>query len=727
MRFFATTPKSVEALVADELALFGATDIRPTSGGVHFGGTLEAAYRACLWSRFASRILMPLVEVDATEAAALHAGVTAFAWEEHLSADGTLAVDFTGTNEALGNTLHSARVVKDAVVDRFRAKFGRRPSVDLEQPDLRLNVHLNGTRGEVRLDLSGRSLHRRGYRLDGMVAPMKENLAAAILARAGWPAIAAAGGALLDPLCGSGTLPIEAALMAADIAPGGMRPDHGFSRWPGHDAPLWDRLLAEARDRRRAGLSRLPPIHGSDVDPMAVEAARANANRAGLKGYVTLAVGNLDAAVPPEGAPAGLVAVNPPYGERLGTEEELRPLYETLGRVLRERFTGWSAAVYTGNPGLAFRLGIRARRHWDLPNGPIPCRLFRLEIDPSRFMRPSRGPADLAPEDLVNRLRKNLRTLEPWARREGVSCWRAYDADLPDYNVAVDLYHEAGSGDRWAVVQEYRAPAEVEPAKAAARLRAAVAAVTVVLAVPPDRVVMKERLRQKGHAQYEKRGDAGRFLTVIEGGSRFLVNLADYLDTGLFLDHRPVRAMIREMAGGTRFLNLFCYTGSATVAAAAGGARSTVSVDLSSTYLDWARRNLEANGFGGRQHELVRGDCRRWLEAERRRFDLILLDSPAFSTSKAMDGTIDIQRDHVPMILAAARLLAPRGTLIFSTNLRRFKLDVEGLSGLAAEDITPRTIPPDFARNPRIHTCFLLRRGEDAGAGEEWRRPSARP
>ncbi len=168
MRFFATTPKSVEALVAEELASFGATEIRPTSGGVHFGGTLEAAYRACLWSRFASRILMPLVEVDATDAAALHAGVTAFPWEEHLSPDGTLAVDFTGTNESLGNTLHSARVVKDAVVDRFRTKFGRRPSVDLEQPDLRLNVHLNGARGEVRLDLSGRSLHRRGYRLDGL-------------------------------------------------------------------------------------------------------------------------------------------------------------------------------------------------------------------------------------------------------------------------------------------------------------------------------------------------------------------------------------------------------------------------------------------------------------------------------------------------------------------------------------------------------------------------------
>ncbi len=709
MRFFATTPRGVESLVAGELASFGAADTQETPSGVHFDGTLETGYRACLWSRFASRILLPLVEVDATDARSLHAGVTAFAWEEHLSPDGTLAVDFTGTNESLANTLHSARVVKDAVADRFRGLVGRRPSVDLERPDLRLNVHLDGTRGEVRLDLSGRSLHRRGYRLDGLAAPLKENLAAAILARAGWPAIAAAGGTLLDPLCGSGTLPLEGALMAADIAPGSLRSDHGFDRWPGHDAPLWKRLLAEAGERRRAGLSRLPPIHGSDADPRAVEAARANANRAGLKGYVTLAVGNLEDAAPPPGSSTGLVAVNPPYGERLGTEESLRPLYETLGRVLRERFGGWTAAVYAGNPGLAFRLGIRARRRWEIPNGPIPCRLFRLDVNPARFMRPSPGPAELAPPDLANRLRKNLRTLEPWARREQVTCFRAYDADLPDYNAAIDRYTEAGTGTNWAVVQEYRAPAEVEPSRAAARLRGVVAAVTVVLEVPPERIVVKERLRQKGHAQYGKQGSAGRFLTVTEGGLRYQVNLADYLDTGLFLDHRPVRAMIREMASGTRFLNLFCYTGTATVAAAAGGARSTVSVDLSATYLDWARRNLEANGFGGRRHELVRADCRRWLEDERRRFDLILLDSPAFSTSKAMEGTIDIQRDHTVLIRDAARLLAPKGTLIFSTNLRRFKLDAEGLPGLAAEDITPRTIPPDFARSPRIHACFLVR------------------
>ncbi len=709
MRFFATSPKGLESLVAAELATFGAFDIRETPGGVHFDGTLEAGYRACLWSRFASRILLPLVEVDSTDARSLHAGVTDFAWEEHLSPDGTLAVDFTGTNESLANTLHSARVVKDAVADRFRARVGRRPSVDLDQPDLRLNVHLDGTRGEVRLDLSGRSLHRRGYRLDGLAAPLKENLAAAILARAGWPAIAAAGGALLDPLCGSGTLPIEAALMAADIAPGSLRPDHGFDRWPGHDAPLWKRLATEAKERRRAGLTRLPPIHGSDADPRAIEAARANASRAGLKGHVTFAVGDLADAAPPVGATSGLVAVNPPYGERLGTEEELRPLYETLGRVLRERFGGWTAAVYTGNPGLAFRLGIRARRRWEIPNGPIPCRLFRLQIDPARFMRPSPGPAELAPPDLTNRLRKNLRATDAWARREQVSCYRVYDADLPEYNTAIDRYTEAETGTNWAVVQEYRAPAEVEPAKAAARLRGVVAAVTLVMAVPPERIVLKERLRQKGHAQYGKQGSTGRFLTVIEGGLRYQVNLADYLDTGLFLDHRPVRAMIREMATGARFLNLFCYTGTATVSAAAGGARSTVSVDLSATYLDWARRNLESNGFGARHHELVRADCRRWLEDERRRFDLILLDSPAFSTSKAMDGTLDIQRDHAVLISAAARLLAPRGTLIFSTNLRRFKLDRQGLADLDVEEITPRTIPPDFARSPRIHACFLVR------------------
>jgi 23S rRNA (guanine2445-N2)-methyltransferase / 23S rRNA (guanine2069-N7)-methyltransferase len=749
--FFATCPKGIEGLLAAELAGFAASDIKETVAGVAFAGTLETAYRACLWSRLASRILMTVSVVPAADAAGLYAGVHAIPWEQHLGADGTLAVDFTGTSEQISHTLFGAQKVKDAVVDRFRERDGRRPSVDLRNPDLRINVHLAGAAARISLDLSGESLHKRGYREESVDAPLKENLAAAILIRAGWPAIAAAGGPLLDPMCGSGTIAIEAALIAGDCAPGLLRANFGFLRWPGHDAALWERLLAAARARRDAGLRRLPAVVGTDHDPSAVRAALANVARAGLAGRIHVEKRELADAVPPRSrsGAAGLVATNPPYGQRLGSETELRPLYETIGAVLRERFDGWKAAILTGNPGLALRTGIRAKKAYTLFNGALECRLFIMDVTPGRFMHASKpkepavpdvegaGPVGSAGEiaaSIANRLRKNLKSLGSWARREGITCYRLYDADMPEYAVAVDLYREEGEipagpavpeaepghptvehaiqetpGTLWAVVQEYEAPKTVDPEKARTRLADAVATVAATLELPPERVVLKIRRQRRGREQHEKLGAGREFHRVREGGLAFQVNFTDYLDTGLFLDTRPVRALLRALAAGKDVLNLFCYTGTATVAAAAGGARSTVSVDLSQTYLDWAQRNLRLNGLGGRANELVRADCREWVRRERRRFGLIYLDPPAFSTSNAMRGTLDIQRDHVPLILDTARLLEPGGTLVFCTNLRRFKIDAAAMPALSFENVTRATIPKDFAGNPRIHSCWLVR------------------
>ena len=757
--FFATCPKGLEGLLLAELDGFGATAVKETVAGVAFSGTLEIAYRACLWSRLASRILMTLGEVPAADAAALYTGVHDLPWEAHLGSGGTLAVDFTGTSEQISHTLFGAQKVKDAIVDRFRERTGQRPSVDLRSPDLRINVHLAGAAARVSLDLSGESLHKRGYHDETVEAPLKENLAAAVLLRAGWPAIASAGGALLDPMCGSGTLAIEAALIAGDIAPGSLRTAFGFSRWPGHDAALWERLLDEATARREAGLRRFPAIVGTDRDPSAVRAALANAARAGFAGRIHIEKRDLADAVPPKsrsGAP-GLVVTNPPYGQRLGSETELRPLYETIGAVLREHFAGWKAALLTGNPGLALRTGIRATKSYTLFNGALECRLFVMEVSPERYMRASKPKATALPENagssrvgstgrqpvglsgeitdsIANRLRKNLKTLGSWARREGITCYRLYDADMPEYAVAVDLYRTQAEsapvvptpgnasaepvptnpdnarapGDLWAVVQEYEAPKTVDPEKARMRLADAVATVTAVLKLPPERVVLKIRRQRRGKEQHEKLGDDRSFHRVAEAGSILQVNFTDYLDTGLFLDTRPVRALLHSLAAGQDFLNLFCYTGTATVAAAAGGARSSVSVDLSQTYLAWAQRNLRLNGFGGHAHELVRADCREWVRRERRRFGLIYLDPPAFSTSNAMRGTLDIQRDHVPLILDTAQLLAPGGTLLFCTNLRRFKLDAAAMPGLACEAISRATIPKDFAGNPRIHACWRI-------------------
>jgi 23S rRNA (guanine2445-N2)-methyltransferase / 23S rRNA (guanine2069-N7)-methyltransferase len=801
LRLFATSARGLEQLMAGELRDLGATHIKETRAGCGFAGTVETAYRVCLWSRLASRVLLPLAEVEAPDADRLYAGVKDLAWERHLSATGTLAVDFTSAGSPITHTHFGALRVKDAVVDRFRELQGIRPSIDTRRPDVRIYAHASRETAVVGLDLAGEALHRRGYREEGVQvqAPLKESLAAAVLLRSGWPETAAAGGGLLDPMCGSGTLPIEAALMACDVAPGLFREHWGFSGWLLHDVALWDGILEEARARRRAGLERVPPIVGLEVDPRAVRLALRAVERAGLRGVVHVerkALAQMSG--PPFAAKVpGLVVVNPPYGERLGGGASLGPLYAELGRHLREGFLGWRAAVLTSDPQLARWTGLRSHRSYSLYNGALAVKLYLFDLRPDRFMgaprrasasataesvpaadgvdrvpppdpagpppsetqiTPGAGRAAAGVEMLSNRLRKNLKRLRKWAEREGITCYRLYDADLPEYAVAIDVY------ERWVHVQEYEAPSTIDPARAQARLRDVLDAATDVLDLSSDDIFLKVRRRQRGSAQYEARAGGPDFLEVSEGGLRFLVDLGKRLDTGLFLDHRMTRALLREEADQVRFLNLFSYTGTATVYAAAGGARQTTSVDLSGRYLDWAARNLRLNGFepggievwrrapgergggsgrggsgrggpgrgrdpgGGAHgrgdgsgapvaeatHRLVQADCLEWLEAgqgaRERSYDLIFLDPPTFSNSKRMgESILDIQRDHVDLIRRTMRVLAPTGTLIFSTNNRRFRLAKDALSDLAVEDLSRKTLPPDFERTPRIHSCWRIR------------------
>lgn len=728
-RFFATAPLGLELLLAQELRDLGIPEVAEAKAGVAFGGDLETAYRVCLWTRLANRVLLPIAQFPADSPEALYAGASRIEWADHMDAEATFAVDFAANRSQITHTLFGAQRVKDAIVDYFRARSGTRPSVDLAEPEIRINLYLDRDLATASIDLSGDSLHKRGYRLDGGKAPLKENLAAAILLRAGWPKLAAAGGQFIDPMCGSGTLPIEAALMAANVAPGLRRSWFGFLGWRGHRAGLWQTLRDEAQAQAQAGLEHLPPIVGYDIDRAAVHTALANVERAGLRGRV-----HIERKAMAEARPRlahGLVVANPPYGERLGEEETLVPLYTGLGATLREHFQGWQAAVFTGNPELAFKLGIRARRFYALYNGALECKLFNFEIAPERFFTPREGgpPSEAQRQHsalfrqtraidvhsggaamVANRLRKNLKNLGRWAKQEGISCYRLYDADLPEYAVAVDLYQ----GEQlWAQVQEYEAPATVDPAKAEHRCLEALAAIQAVLELPPAQIFLKTRRRQKGTAQYEKQAESGRFFVVEEGGCQFWVNFEDYLDTGLFLDHRPVRLMIQREAQGKSFLNLFAYTGTATVHAIRGGASATTTVDLSRTYLDWAGRNLELNGMRGHQHELIQADCLEWLaEAVRSswRYDLVFLDPPTFSSSKRMRDTLDVQRDHVGLIRQCVALLAPGGKLLFSTNHRKFKLDTEALAGLRIEDISRRTLPKDFERDARIHRCWAISR-----------------
>ncbi len=709
--WIATAPVGAASVLAEELAQFGAHDIRERSHDVKFQGTLEVGYRACLWSRTATRVLLSLGSIDAGSSKAVYDAVKRIDWREHLAQGATLACDCSGGNESIRHTIYGSQLLKDAVCDNLRDATGERPNIKPERPDVLLHLHVEGPTALLSVDFSGESLHRRGYRSEGGRAPLKENVAAAVLLRAGWPAISERGGMLLDPMCGSGTFLIEAALIAADAAPALHREYFGFTGWRGRDAALWERLCAEALERRALRAPRRC-ILGSDADADAVRMALANGQQAGVAEWLHVEKRTLSEVVRPKGD--GLIVTNPPYGERIGAESGLPALYSELGQTLRERFSGWQAAILTGNPPLARNLGVYAKRTHRFYNGTIECRLLRFELNEASEQRPAevvRADWSSRPgaQMFANRLRKNLQRLDPWALRENIDCFRVYDADMPEYAFAIDLY---GRGTRQVYVQEYAPPKTVDQESARERRREVLAVLPEALSVPVSQIHSRVRKAQKGSEQYEKRDSQAERHAVQEGGLKFWVNFRDYLDTGLFLDHRIVRAKLREWAKDADFLNLFCYTGSATVYAAAGGARSSASVDLSNTYLDWAHENLLLNGYGDTNHELYRADCLQWLEDEESkgpRFDLIFVDPPTFSNSKRMEGVLDVQRDHAGMIRRSLKLLRPSGRLVFSTNYTRFKLDEQALEDLRIEDISAQTIPKDFERHARIHRCFVIR------------------
>jgi len=716
-QYFATTPRGIEPMLVKELEALEADQVLPAIAGVSFQGDLKLGYRACLWLRTASRILMQIASFPADSPESLYEGIRAIRWSDHMASEGTLAIDFQSLQSKIHHTRYGALKVKDAIVDQFRENFGHRPSVDLTAPDLRIHVYVNRNQATVSLDLSGQSLHRRGYRQESGLAPLKENLAAAILLRSGWAEIAKAGGGLMDPMCGSGTLPIEAAFIAADLAPGLLRQRFGFHGWRQHQPALWEDLIQEAGSREAEAITRPLPIVGYDADATAIRHSLINLEKAGLSGLIHFEKRDLDQFEPHARLKdrGGLVVLNPPYGERMGTAGELPSLYRRLGKQLRREFCGWQVALFTGNIELAGELELKPTAVYPMFNGSLECRLFHYRLSakdvsagrktgPGREFRPQTNWQP-RPEVTMftHRLQKNLKRLKSWRKSEGISCFRAYDQDIPEYAVAVDIY------ERWVLVHEYQAPASIDVSVADARLNDILAVLPETLQVPPDQVFLKIRSRQTRTHQYRRLESTGRFFEVTESGMRFRVNFTDYIDTGLFLDHRRLRQLIGKQAAGKRFLNLFAYTGTATVYAACGGAETTTSVDKSSTYLDWARKNMQLNDQTTNRHQYHCLDCLQWLRKENGQYDLVFLDPPTFSNVKKQQQVFDVQRDHVELIRLTMAHLSRTGVVIFSNHFKSFKLDEKALSPYRVQEITVSTRSPDFDRKPNMHRCWEIR------------------
>jgi 23S rRNA (guanine2445-N2)-methyltransferase / 23S rRNA (guanine2069-N7)-methyltransferase len=428
MKFFATAPNGLSELLKEELQTLGAQSVKAQPRGVSFEGGLVDGYRACLWSRLANHVYLVLLETELDTQEDLYASVRAIDWSRHMTEDHSFAISFTGKGMGIEHTHFGALKIKDAIVDFFRDTTGHRPAVDREYPDIQLHGHLNRNQFILSLDLSGHSLHQRGYREGQQVkAPLKENVAAAILIRSGWPEIAAQGGALVDPMCGSGTFLIEAAMIASDTAPGLAKAHNmGFLSWLGHQREIWEKLVKDAEQREAAGLANIPPIYGSDAHAGAVKIARQAVQQAGYADVIQVQVLAVNQAQPEADLQVGLVVTNPPYGERLGEEDEVKALYVQIGETLKRQFVGWQAAVLTCNKELGLYLGLKAKRDHAFFNGAMECKLFRFEVEEEFFRQPAlKAGADLASEvemsmaDLANtegaqmfanRLRKNLKT-----------------------------------------------------------------------------------------------------------------------------------------------------------------------------------------------------------------------------------------------------------------------------------------------------------------------------
>ena len=694
---FISTARGLEYLLKEEAETLGFAVERVSPQGIYGQASLALIYHLCLWLRVANRVHILLAQAEAHSEKSLYQLAFNVHWQEIFSVDKTFAIDFHGSSAVFRHTLFGAQVIKDAIVDYFVEHTGTRPSVDKAAPNIRLHAHLHHGQVSLSLDVVGYSLHQRGYRLAKGIAPLKETLAAALLIRAQWPEKAALGQSFFDPFCGSGTLVIEAALMAANIAPGLLRRDQSFCHWLEHDEALWQQTRQAALSAQR------PPkntIQGCDNAPYMTVKALDNAKRAEVADLVEFKTRDFADITP--ATPPGLILTNPPFGERMADETALIPLYQRFGQTVHQRFQGWQLYLLTSSAMLAKALGLRAHKQYAFYNGALACKLYGIRLDSENTLQTHQethfSPAALM---LFNRLQKNQARLSKWLKRTSLDCYRLYDADLPEYAFAVDYYNG------YVVLQEYAPPAIIPEHKAEKRRLDMLSVLPKALDIAADNIIFKERARQKGREQYQKQQASQRTVIVHEPAAQFQVNLSDYLDTGLFLDHRLLRQRFGTLAPDTRFLNCFCYTATASVHAALAGA-TTTNVDLSNTYLTWAKENFRINGLSYHAHQFIQADCLSWLNNSTQQFDVIFLDPPSFSNSKRMDKTLDIQRDHCTLIHAAMRLLAPRGTLYFSTNLRRFKLDDTLLTRFQIKDITAATIDMDFKRRPSIHHCYVV-------------------
>lgn len=709
--YFASCAKGLEILLKEELARVGIQAYEKLAG-VEFEGTLEQAYKACIHSRLASQVMLKMATQKVETQEELYNFISDIQWDDYFDVDKSFKIAVSGKHYDFNNTMFVSQKTKDAIVDQFRHKTNQRPNIETENPDNVIKLHLNKHFVNVFLCLNIHSLHKRTYRQHQAEAPLRESLAAAILLKSGWlDELETDQPILIDPMCGSGTILIEAALMAKNVAPLLLNKNFRVFDSKLHDEELFSSLILEAE---KAVKPTNAIIQGYDIDNNVLDKASKNIYQADVDDVVNIKRQDIRD-IENVFDSTGLIVTNPPYGERLYSNQidELLDIFNAFGHTLGEDFGGWKVAILTSFSECIKELELRTTKRNKFYNGAIETILYQIDINKhavfkhesqlEKNIRIAENAASKSDEhiDFGNKLQKNLKNLKPWLKQTGVECYRLYDADIPTFSVAVDIYNEN------VFLQEYRADATIDQNVAKQRLYQAIYQIHKTLGIAYENIYTRVRQRQKGKDQYQKEDNQNNFYVINEANAQFYVNFEDYLDTGIFLDHRKIRQIVAKEAKNKTLLNLFSYTCTASVHAALKGAKTT-SVDMSNTYLDWGKKNFKLNGIDSSKHEFVQADCIGWLKANTQKFDVIFLDPPTFSNSKRMDDTLDVQRDHESLVNLAMNCLKKDGVLYFSNNYRRFKISQEVLDTYACENIDEKCLSRDFLSNKNIHNCWKI-------------------
>ena len=764
MKLTAACAFGLEALVKRELIALGYQPKVSQPGRIDFEGDWAAVCRTNIWLRTADRVLIQIQQFDSPDFDALFDTIKDFDWSQFIPADAEFPVIGKSRLSELTSVPAVQRTVKKALVESLQKYHGI-----TELPETgatyKVEVALLNDVATLTLDTTGPSLHKRGYRRLVAEAPIKETLAAALVDLSVWRPDRP----LVDPFCGSGTIAIEAALAGCNIAPGIAR-DFSSSQWNTIDKAHWTKAIEEANDFKRNDVEM--QIIATDRDAEVLNKARYHADQAGVAEHIHFQ--QQPFAELRSSRKHGCIVTNPPYGERLDQQQRLIGLYQSIPAVM-QRLPTWSLFLITNMPKFEALIQKQATRRRKLFNGRLECTYYQFlgprpprpnrdgdqapkVVDSESAAKESRSDwkpiedaqpysssitadADTTPETSTesaaasaiasttaesqpaalfggltdkdneqaglfrNRLTKLARHLRRWPTKRNITCFRLYERDIPEIPLVVDRYED------YLHITEYERPHDRNIARHAQWLDLMCETAAETLGVPTANVFLKRRKKDSHNRQYEKVSRAGKIATVNEGGLKFLINLTDYVDTGLFLDHRKTRQMVQKEAEDKDFLNLFAYTGSFSVYAAKAHASSTTTVDLSKNYLEWAQRNMDVNGLTDSKHQFIASDILEFLTAAAdnpmRMYDLAVVDPPTFSNSKKTSEDWEIQSRHVELLNLVHQIMRTGGVVYFSTNYRRFKFDEAALPNFQVREISKQTVPEDF-RNKRIHRCWRL-------------------